>query len=150
VERGVLLSPGLPSAADLGLRAQAAGGAAKLEEMSLDEVERESFNVTSSHGSSPPAWRAAAPARASRGLPRGRRAGREEHAAFHRMIELPNIAWPGMLMRAFMAAGSKPEMFCDSAARNRGQNGAQEIDVSRRFSQRRDWISMVFRRNSRS
>jgi transcriptional regulator with GAF, ATPase, and Fis domain len=37
VERGVLLSPG-PSvrAADLGLRAQAAGGAAKLEEMSLD------------------------------------------------------------------------------------------------------------------
>ncbi len=41
VERGVLLSPG-PSvrAADLGLRAQAAGGAAKLEEMSLDEVER--------------------------------------------------------------------------------------------------------------
>jgi len=40
VERGVLLSPG-PSvrAADLGLRAQAAGGAAKLEEMSLDEVE---------------------------------------------------------------------------------------------------------------
>ena len=41
VERGVLLSPG-PSvrAADLGLRAQAPGGAAKLEEMSLDEVER--------------------------------------------------------------------------------------------------------------
>jgi DNA-binding NtrC family response regulator len=41
VERGVLLSPG-PSvrAADLGLRAQAAGGAAKLEEMSLEEVER--------------------------------------------------------------------------------------------------------------
>ncbi len=41
VERGVLLSP-VPSvrAADLGLRAQAAGGAAKLEEMSLDEVER--------------------------------------------------------------------------------------------------------------
>jgi len=41
VERGVLLSPG-PSvrAADLGLRAQSAGGAAKLEEMSLDEVER--------------------------------------------------------------------------------------------------------------
>jgi DNA-binding NtrC family response regulator len=41
VERGVLLSPG-PSvrAADLGLRAQATGGAAKLEEMSLDEVER--------------------------------------------------------------------------------------------------------------
>src|SRR5437773_1893893 len=41
VERGVLLSPG-PSvrAADLGLRAQAAGGPAKLEEMSLDEVER--------------------------------------------------------------------------------------------------------------
>ena len=41
VERGVLLSPG-PSvrAADLGLRAQASGGAAKLEEMSLDEVER--------------------------------------------------------------------------------------------------------------
>ena len=41
VERGVLLSPG-PSvrAADLGLRAQAAGAAAKLEEMSLDEVER--------------------------------------------------------------------------------------------------------------
>jgi len=40
VERGVLLSPG-PSvrAADLGLRAQASGGAAKLEEMSLDEVE---------------------------------------------------------------------------------------------------------------
>src|SRR5712671_108766 len=41
VERGVLLSP-VPSvrAADLGLRAQVAGGAAKLEEMSLDEVER--------------------------------------------------------------------------------------------------------------
>src|SRR6266496_6633723 len=41
VERGVLLSPG-PSvrAADLGLRAQSAGGTAKLEEMSLDEVER--------------------------------------------------------------------------------------------------------------
>ena len=41
VERGVLLSPG-PSVrtADLGLRAQATGGAAKLEEMSLDEVER--------------------------------------------------------------------------------------------------------------
>src|SRR3989449_1604570 len=41
VERGVLLSPG-PSvrAADLVFRAQAAGGAAKLEEMSLDEVER--------------------------------------------------------------------------------------------------------------
>ncbi len=39
VERGVLLSPG-PSvrAADLGLRAQAAGGVAKLEEMSLDEA----------------------------------------------------------------------------------------------------------------
>ncbi len=55
VERGVLLSPGPSvraadlglraqaaggSAADLGLRAQAAGGTAKLEEMSLDEVER--------------------------------------------------------------------------------------------------------------
>src|SRR6266581_2267301 len=41
VERGVLLSPGpAVRAADLGLRAQAAGGAAKLEEMSLDEVER--------------------------------------------------------------------------------------------------------------
>ena len=41
VERGVLLSPG-PSvrAQDLGLRAPASGGAAKLEEMSLDEVER--------------------------------------------------------------------------------------------------------------
>src|SRR5947209_5959638 len=41
VERGVLLSPG-PSvrAADLGLRAQSAGASAKLEEMSLDEVER--------------------------------------------------------------------------------------------------------------
>jgi len=41
VERGVLLSPG-PSvrAADLGLRAQTAGAAAKLEEMSLDEVEK--------------------------------------------------------------------------------------------------------------
>src|SRR5213078_3921120 len=41
VERGVLLSPG-PSVrtADLGLRAQATGGAAKLEDMSLDEVER--------------------------------------------------------------------------------------------------------------
>src|SRR5260370_535976 len=41
VERGVLLSPGpAVRAADLGLRAQAAGGAAKLEQMSLDEVER--------------------------------------------------------------------------------------------------------------
>ncbi len=41
VERGVLLSPGpAVRAADLGLRAQAAGGPAKLEEMSLDEVER--------------------------------------------------------------------------------------------------------------
>ncbi len=41
VERGVLLSPGpAVRAADLGLRAQAAGGTAKLEEMSLDEVER--------------------------------------------------------------------------------------------------------------
>ncbi len=41
VERGVLLSPGpAVRAADLGLRAQASGGAAKLEEMSLDEVER--------------------------------------------------------------------------------------------------------------
>src|SRR2546421_6438580 len=41
VERGVLLSPGRAvRAADLGLRPQAAGGAAKLEEMSLDEVER--------------------------------------------------------------------------------------------------------------
>ena len=41
VERGVLLSPGpAVRAADLGLRAQALGGAAKLEEMSLDEVER--------------------------------------------------------------------------------------------------------------
>src|SRR5580704_6565531 len=41
VERGVLLSPGpAVRAADLGLRAQPAGGAAKLEEMSLDEVER--------------------------------------------------------------------------------------------------------------
>jgi DNA-binding NtrC family response regulator len=41
VERGVLLSSG-PSvhAADLGLRVQSAGGPAKLEEMSLDEVER--------------------------------------------------------------------------------------------------------------
>ena len=41
VERGVLLSPG-PSvrAADLGLRAQTASAAAKLEEMSLDEVEK--------------------------------------------------------------------------------------------------------------
>lgn len=42
VERGVLLSPGpCVRAADLGLRAQTAGGAAaKLEEMSLDEVEK--------------------------------------------------------------------------------------------------------------
>src|SRR6267378_137741 len=41
VERGVLLSPGpAVRAADLGLRAQAAGGVARLEEMSLDEVER--------------------------------------------------------------------------------------------------------------
>jgi DNA-binding NtrC family response regulator len=41
VERGVLLSPG-PSvrAADLGLRPPAQGAAARLEEMSLDEVER--------------------------------------------------------------------------------------------------------------
>src|SRR5437868_4463889 len=41
VERGVLLSPG-PSvrAADLGLRPQVSGGVAKLEEMSLDEVEK--------------------------------------------------------------------------------------------------------------
>jgi len=41
VERGVLLSPGpAVRAADLGLRAQSAGASAKLEEMSLDEVER--------------------------------------------------------------------------------------------------------------
>src|SRR5437763_869063 len=41
VERGVLLSPGpAVRAADLGLRPQPAGGAAKLEEMSLDEVEK--------------------------------------------------------------------------------------------------------------
>src|SRR5213594_1241425 len=41
VERGVLLSPGpAVRAADLGLRAQSAGGSAKLEEMSLDDVER--------------------------------------------------------------------------------------------------------------
>src|SRR5262249_45366220 len=42
VERGVLLSPGpCVRAADLGLRAQSGGSAAaKLEEMSLDEVEK--------------------------------------------------------------------------------------------------------------
>jgi DNA-binding NtrC family response regulator len=41
VERGVLLSAGpFVRAADLGLRAPALGGAARLEEMSLDEVER--------------------------------------------------------------------------------------------------------------
>src|SRR5436305_14275603 len=41
VERGVLLSPGpAVRAADLGLRPQATGGVAKLEEMSLDEVEK--------------------------------------------------------------------------------------------------------------
>src|SRR3989454_1114372 len=41
VERGVLMAAGpTVRAGDLGLRAQAAGGAAKLEEMSLDEVER--------------------------------------------------------------------------------------------------------------
>jgi DNA-binding NtrC family response regulator len=41
VERGVLLSAGSHvRAADLGLRAHAAGGSARLEEMSLDEVER--------------------------------------------------------------------------------------------------------------
>jgi DNA-binding NtrC family response regulator len=41
VERGVLMAAGpAVRAGDLGLRAQAAGGAAKLEEMSLDEVER--------------------------------------------------------------------------------------------------------------
>ena len=40
VERGVLMAAGpTVRAGDLGLRAQAAGGAAKLEEMSLDEVE---------------------------------------------------------------------------------------------------------------
>src|SRR5256885_47209 len=52
VERGVLLSPGpAVRAADLGLRAQASGGAAKLEEMSLDEVERDrkSTRLNSSH-----------------------------------------------------------------------------------------------------
>jgi len=66
------------------------------------------------------------------------------------MIELPNIAWPGMLMKTFMAAGSKPEMFCDSAARNRDKMVRKEIDVLAAVSQRRDVISMVFRRNSRS
>src|SRR6516162_9192266 len=41
VERGVLLSPGpAVRAADLGLRPPATGGVAKLEEMSLDEVEK--------------------------------------------------------------------------------------------------------------
>jgi DNA-binding NtrC family response regulator len=41
VERGVLLSAGpFVRAADLGLRPQAPGGSAKLEDMSLDEVER--------------------------------------------------------------------------------------------------------------
>lgn len=41
VERGVLLSTGpLVHAADLGLRAPSAAGTARLEEMSLDEVER--------------------------------------------------------------------------------------------------------------
>jgi len=42
------------------------------------------------------------------------RAGREEHAAFHRMIELPNVAWPGHAHEeAFMAAGSKTgNVFC--------------------------------------
>ena len=41
VERGVLLSPGpAVRAADLGLRPPAQGAAARLEEMSLDEVER--------------------------------------------------------------------------------------------------------------
>src|SRR6266850_2267926 len=41
VERGVLMAAGpTVRAGDLGLRAQATGGAAKLEEMSLDEVER--------------------------------------------------------------------------------------------------------------
>jgi DNA-binding NtrC family response regulator len=41
VERGVLLSQGpLIRAADLGLRAPVAGGLARLEEMSLDDVER--------------------------------------------------------------------------------------------------------------
>jgi len=41
VERGVLLSTGpLVHAADLGLRAPTAGGTARLEEMSLDDVER--------------------------------------------------------------------------------------------------------------
>ncbi len=41
VERGVLLSPGpAVRAADLGLRPQSTGGVAKLEEMSLDEVEK--------------------------------------------------------------------------------------------------------------
>jgi DNA-binding NtrC family response regulator len=41
VERGVLLSPGPQvRAADLGLRPAAHGGAARLEEMNLDEVER--------------------------------------------------------------------------------------------------------------
>ena len=41
VERGVLLTPGpLVRAADLGLRAPASGGTARLEEMSLDDVER--------------------------------------------------------------------------------------------------------------
>jgi DNA-binding NtrC family response regulator len=41
VERGVLMAAGpTVRAGDLGLRAQAAGGAAKLEEMSLDEVEQ--------------------------------------------------------------------------------------------------------------
>jgi len=41
VERGVLLSPGPQvRAADLGLRQATHGGAARLEEMNLDEVER--------------------------------------------------------------------------------------------------------------
>jgi len=41
VERGVLLTPGTSvRAADLGLRSPSTGGSAKLEEMSLEEVER--------------------------------------------------------------------------------------------------------------
>jgi len=41
IERAVLLSPGpLIRSADLGLRAGPSGGALRLEEMSLDEVEK--------------------------------------------------------------------------------------------------------------
>src|SRR6266480_2308669 len=67
------------------------------------------------------------------------RAGREEHAAFHRVIELPNIAWPGMFMKSLH--GGRVEtgnVFAIALRVTVDKMVRKEIDVLAAVSQRRD------------